>query len=461
MTQSGKDISKAASTLARRMTIHAISQSISTSMILGAGIAVILVVIGKFVAIPVPIAFAVGGVLFAGLIAGAIRGILARVSVLEAAAAADMRLDLKERLSSALELLEEENRREMAELQLGDAADYARSLDPRVVCPRMFPMTARILPAALLILVISMYVLSPYGQAAQIPEGVRQAIEQAGIEMESAVGEMDKDALSSGVAKLASEIEDTGRKLQDKPLTKREALRELSNLAQKAEALKMMGEMAEKLKGDMTPEKKRALSELLKKLADSLKDIPEMAELSKEVLEAQQANLSADSLKKLAAALEQMGIEAADMKALEKMLEQLIREKRDVGQSMARAPKDIGENEPTNLKPEEESGLMGSGAPGKKAARDMKEEAESASQRPIPSNEGYDSELEGQLSATGKSASAGDKSEPEAGESSVPYEKIYMEYRNTADDAIARPEIPWMYKEHVKNYFDAIKPKEK
>ena len=442
------------------MNIHIISRSLSIFMLWGTGIAVALIVISKFMVIPISLVFAVAFVLCMSLLTGVIRGMLARVSTLEAAITADAQLHLKERLSSALELLGEENRKEMAELQLDDAAEYAHSLDQKAVCPRMFPTTAKVLPAALLILIVLMYALSPYGQAAQVPAEVRQAIEQAGSKMETAAGDMDKNLLSDKVAEMASEMESAGRELQDEPLTKKEALRNISKLVRKMEALKMMGEIAEKLEGDMSPEKMRALGELLKKLADDLKDIPEMAELAKEILESQKEDLSADSLEKLAAALEQMGIKDSDMPAMEKMLEQLMKEKRDVGQSMARAPKTVGENKPTDLKAEEESGLMGSGAPGKKAGKDMREEIESTSYRQIPSGQGYDSELEGQPSETGISVPIGDELTPEAGESSVPYEDIYIKYRDAADDAIARPEIPWMYKEHVKNYFDAIKPKE-
>ncbi|MFC1713714.1 hypothetical protein ACFL6S_08600, partial [Candidatus Poribacteria bacterium] len=189
-------------------------------------------------------------------------------------------------------------------------------------------------------------------------------------------------------------------------------------------------------------------------------DMPQMTELSEEVLRALQANLSSESLKELAAALEQMGVKPSDMKALQKMMEQLAKGKRDVGQSMARSPKTTGDSKPSDLTAEEESGLMGSGAPGKKTAKEMKEEMESASHRPISPDQGYDSKLEGQLSEEGKAITTESEPEYESGESVVPYEEVYVKFRDTADDVISRQEIPWVYKEQVRNYFDAIKPKE-
>ena len=458
MTQSGEDIVTATSSLARRMNIHTVSRLISASMFWGIGIAVIFIVISRFVVIPVSPVLGVATILGMSLLVGLISGMLARVSVLEAAITADAQLDLKERLGSALELLKQGNVKEMAQLQLEDAAANARSLDQMAICPRMFPMTARILPLALVILITLMYILSPYGQAAQVPAEVRQAIKQAGAEIGIAAGE--RKLLSDRVAELASKMETTGREFQDEPLTKREALKDLSNLARETEVLKTVGEITDKLKDDMTSEEKRALSELLEKLADNLKDMPQMTELSEEVLKALQADLSAESLKELAAALEQMGVKPSDMEALQKMMEQLAKGKRDVGQSMVRSPKTTGDSKPSDLTAEEESGLMGSGAPGKKTAKEMKEEIESAPHRPISPGQGYDSELEGQLSEEGKAITTESEPEYEPGESIVPYEKVYVKYRDAADDVISRQRIPWVYREQVKNYFDAIKPKE-
>jgi len=230
MTQNEKDIVIAATSLARRINIHAVSRSVSVSMFWGMGVATIFIVMSKFLVIPISLLFGVATILGVSLLTGVLKGILARLSVLEAAMTADAQLDLMERLSSGLELLEQENTKEMIELQLEDAADCARSLDQKAVCRRMFPMTARVLPLALVILTILMYILSPYGQAAQIPEEIRQTIEQTGADMELAAAGIDRKPLSDRVAEMASKMETKGRELQDKPLTKKEVLKDLSNL---------------------------------------------------------------------------------------------------------------------------------------------------------------------------------------------------------------------------------------
>jgi len=453
MTESGKEIVAATSGLARRVNICTISRVTSVSVLWGIGIAVILVSISRFVAIPVPLILAVILILGVGFVTGIIRGILARVSALEAAMTADAQLGLKERLGSAVELLREKDRSEMAGLQLEDAADYARSLDPKAICPRVFPATAKVLPLAALVLIFLWWIPSRY----EVPAEIRQAVKQVGVEMETAAEAADKDLLPDEVARLASKMETIAHELQHRPLTKKEALKKLSNLAREMETLEMMGEIAEELKGDMTPEERRILNELLEKLADNLKDLKGMEELAQKVLKAQQASLSIEALKELSAAVERMRIGASDMKALQQMSDQVTKGKRDIGQMSLAAARGM---DSAGAQAEEESGLMGNGAPGKKTAKDMKEVPELGSRRPSPSGEGYDLELSIPISEEGRAIPTEIPADVKKRESVVPYEEIYVKYRDAADDAIVRAKIPWMYREHVKDYFDAIKPKE-
>jgi hypothetical protein len=437
--------------LARRINLCNMVRFVSAPMLWGVGASMALALVSKFVVLPIPLALTVFPVLGVCLIVGVIRGMLARVSPLEAAMMADAQVGLKERLSSAVELMGEEDRSEMAELQLEDAADHARSLDPKSVCPRVFPVTAKILPLSLLFLVAFLYFPPFYGRSGEVPAVVRQAIKQAGADMEDMARGMGKSPLAGEVADLASEMESTGRELKDKPITKKEALRNLSNLARKMEALKIMGEVSEELDSDMTPERKRILNELLEKLADSLRDLPDMAEISQRVVKAQQADLSVEALKELAAALDQMEMGVSDMKALQQMSEQVAKGKRDIGRVTLAA----ADSSELTGEQEESSGLMGGGAPGEDTA---KATGEYETRAPIPIGQGDNLELEGQTSEGGRSVPVESELDVKKGESVVPYEEIYIKYRDAADDAISRANIPWTYREHVKNYFDAIRP---
>ncbi len=437
--------------LARRINIRNMLRFVSLLILWGAGASVALVFVSKFVMIPIPLALTVFSVLVICLAVGVIRGMLARVSPLEAAMMADVRVGLKERLSSAVELMGEEDRSEMAELQLEDAAEHARSLDPKSVCPRVFPLAAKVLPLSLLFLITLFYVPNFYGGPGEVPAVVRQAIKQAGADMEDMAGEMDKNPLAEEVADLASEVGAVGSELRDKPMTKKEALRNLSNLARKMETLKIIGKVSEELDSDMTPEKKRILNELLERLADSLKDLPDMAGIFQKVAKAQQVDLSVEALKELAAALEQIGMGDPDMKALQQMSEQVAKGKRDIGRVTLAA----ADSSELTGEQEESSGPMGGGAPGRDTARVSEEYGTRA---PIPIGQRDDLELEGQPSEGGRSVPVESELDVKKGESVMPYEEIYAKYRDAADDAVSRANIPWTYREHVKNYFDAIRP---
>ena len=453
MAEIETSIADATAKLARRINIHNVLRLVSLLMLWGAGASMALILVSKFVMLPIPLALTVFSVLVICLTVGVVRGMLARVSPLEAAMMADAQVGLKERLSSAVELMGEEGKSEMAELQLEDAADHARSLDPKSVCPRVFPVTAKVLPLSLLFLIAFFYVPTFYGGPGEVPAVVRQAIEQAGADMELMAREMDRSPLAEEVADLASEMEAAGRELKDEPVTKKEALRNLSNLARKMEALKIIGEVSEELDSDMTPEKKRILNELLEKLVDSLRDLPDMAEISQKVVKAQQADLSVEALKELFDALEQMEMGVSDMKALQQMSEQVAKGKRDIGRvtlAAADSSESTGEQE-------ESSGLMGGGAPGEDTA-EVAEETGYAPRVPIPIGLRDDLELEGQASEGGRSVPVESELDMKKGESVAPYEEIYVKYRDAADDAISRTNIPWVYREHVKNYFDAIRP---
>jgi hypothetical protein len=201
----------------------------------------------------------------------------------------------------------------------------------------------------------------------------------------------------------------------------------------------------------MTPEKKRILNELLEKLADSMRDLPDMAEISQKVVKAQQTDLSVEALKEMFDALDQMEMGVSDMKALQQMSEQVAKGKRDIGRVTLAA----ADSSELTDEQEESSGLMGGGAPGEDTAK-AAEEYET--RPPIPVGQGNDLELEGQTSEGGRTVPVESELDVKKGELVVPYEEIYVEYRDAADDAISRANIPWTYREHVKNYFDAIRP---
>jgi len=436
--------------LADRINIYTICKYTSISVCFGAGIAVVLILTNKFILIPVSLIPIVIGIFGLCFIIGFIIGMTKRISLIASAILADSKLNLKDRLGSAVEIINKEKVSAMAELQLEDTANHTRLLDPKTIYPHVVPMITKILPVVIAALVLVGMIPSQYGESIE----VRQAIRQAGTNIETSTRDIDKNKLSDEVAKLVSKTIDTGRDLQSKNVTKKEALKNLADLTHQVEAMKMISELSDKLKGNITPDKKR-LNELLSDLLDNLKDIPEMDELSQKITNVQQANLSDEAIKELIRALEDKKLTVTDANTLQKISNQLTRGKQEITKTITafHTRSTTGEGEETAGKT-----LSGAsdGAPGKESVK----ATETESSERIKGT-GYDAELTGKVSSKGATVTTENAQEPEKGTSVVPYEQLYIKYRDSADDTITRSSIPMVYRQQVKNYFDAIKPEKR
>ena len=424
---------------------------VSICALFGFGFVIAFISISKFIAISAPLIPIAISIVALSIIIGSIRGVIGFISDSEAAKFADSKLYLHERLSTALEILNRERISEMAELQLEDTAKLAVSLDLKTISPSIFPLTAKLLPLAVIALTALFFIPPLYTDPSEVSPIVREAIRKSGNELKNSAEYADKNLLSDELRKLASEMKQIGDKLEQEPITKREALRDLSNLTRKMEAMKIIGEVAKELEGDITPEKRRVLNELLTKLADNLRDIPDMRDLSKEVIKAQSMDLSIEALKELSAALDNMRFGIPDARELQAMSDQLAKARQEIGMI---TPVLVRSVEPGGSQETEEgAGRMGGTAPGKDTISG--DGLSLPSQE--PSGQGYESELEGQISETGRSLPVFSESDLKKGEALVSYQEIYVKYRDAADDAITNVRIPWVYREQVKRYFDGIK----
>jgi len=433
--------------LKNRINIYTICKYTSVSVCFGAGIAVILTFANKLMLIPVPIMPIVAMIFGLSLIIGLIMGITKRISLLDSAILADNKLNLKDRLGSAVEIINKDKISAMAELQLEDTAIHARILDPKAIQHHAVPAITKSLPAVVIALVLVGMIPSRYGE----PVEIRQAIRQVGANIETSARDVDKSKLSDEVAKLVSKTTDVGRNLQAKNVTKKDALKNISDLTRQVEAIKMVNELSDNLKDVISPDKKR-LNELLGKLLDNLKDIPEMNELSQKIMNTQQANLSDEFLRELIRALEDKKLTVNDASTLQKVSTQLANGKQEITKSIT-----AFRNQSTTGQGEETTGIKNSGAsdgaPGKESIKTSESEPSERNK-----GTGYNAELEGKLSLKGSTVTTETTQEPDKGASVVPYEQLYVKYRDSADDTIARSSIPIVYRQQVKNYFDAIKP---
>jgi hypothetical protein len=438
--------------LNRRINRYILFKKTSVSVFFGAVFAIIFIIISKFIFIPISVIPVVVAIIGISVVVGIIIAFYLKNSLLETAIFADNKLKLDDRLGSAVEIINGNARKlGLAELQLEDTLKYIRSLDPKSIYPHSIPLFAKFIPAIIIPIILAFLIPSQYGD----PKEARQIIKQVGLNIESSGKDIDKANLSDNMAKLVNRTIKVGRDLQNKIPTKKDALKNISQLNNQIDAMKTKNQLSEALKGEMTPEKKKLLAELMDTLMDKIADIPEMNDLTQKIMKAQQADLSDEAIKELIKAIKTKGVSTADINALQKLSDQLAQGKQDIvtaqGSLTAFRTSTVGG------KGETEKGIPGAGdgAPGSDSVGGT-EKASSGTN--IKAN-GDEAELSGKVSK-GSIVTAESTKELEKGTSTVEYENLYIQYKSSADETIARTAIPIIYRERVKNYFDAIKPKQ-
>ena len=118
------------SAIQRRMRIEGVLQNLATFNLWGLLIAGILFVANRFFPLPIPIGFAIVlSIVVASAIAVGL-GLLRKMDPFEVARFVDQRLNLKERLGTALEAMDRRNAGDFAILQIRDAARAAQGIPP-------------------------------------------------------------------------------------------------------------------------------------------------------------------------------------------------------------------------------------------------------------------------------------------------------------------------------------------
>ncbi len=447
-----EEILNVISIISHRINTRILWKFISICALVSIALCISILSIGKFTPLPVFFTYILVLVIILGLTTGIIIGIYKRISFWDSAIIADKFFNFKDRLGSALELINKKKElSDMAKLQLEDSAKHIYMIDPKSICPRLIPKIAYFLPIGIIAL-LALW-LSPvfYGEPAE----VRQAIQKAGVNIEKSALQLNNE-LSGNAEKLISKLMDTGKDLQEKNVTRKSALRKISNISREVSAMKMITEVSNELKEELTPEKKRKLSEILEKLSDLLKDMPEMSDLAQKITKAQQMNLSDEVLKELALALENRRLSPPQLSALQRMSDQLQKEKQDIVKAISSIYTVQSANKGNTEESSSVAGATGDSTPGKDVVTDNKT-YETQSRR--INSDGETIELDGQLSQRGKSITIESTTELEKGISNIPYEELYIKYKSSANDVISTQKIPLAYRNHVKAYFDAINPK--
>ncbi len=202
--------------------------------LLGIALLVLALVIYKLLPLPawlIPVSGALAVTLALG---GMIRGAWRTMSLLETARWVDERRTLKERLSTALEMSGSRAPEDWKKLLIADAAEHARSLDPKTLIPLGFPRAAR---WALLVAVVAagLGFVPAYRSKAHVQKQQDAAnIKDVGKNLSELMRRelVQKPPVLPPTEKSMQQVAEFGERLGTQNLTRSEALRDLTSITE-------------------------------------------------------------------------------------------------------------------------------------------------------------------------------------------------------------------------------------
>jgi len=460
------------SAIQRRMRIEGVLQNLATFNLWGLLIAGILFVANRFFPLPIPIGFAIVlSIVVASAIAVGL-GLLRKMDPFEVARFVDQRLNLKERLGTALEAMDRRNAGDFAILQIRDAARTVQGILPVTVVSYTIPRTLKWLPIPMLLVGLSFFIPRMY-EITPPPTPVEQAaIHDAAARLEGAVSSLDN-------AELAKKVEETVKDLRNKRTGVQDVQKELSKLREEvqaqqsqlaknelnqvvetistlgensnllsgtdtAEIASELGELADQMDG-LTEADRAELDALLKQLAERLGGNPAAKNLVDQLNEIGTEGVSPEMLAEIARSLLEIDQQAKDMAQLEDILEEIKTSRKNIGLAGIEMARKTGGVAGSDGGPGEESGTG--------EARGTQVEEMSSGVEPTEALQlsGVTSKSEEFATASAQEAPSGEE-EP----TYMPHRAAYLNARQAYAEAVERDRIPVRYRQRVKDYLDAI-----
>ena len=460
------------SAIQRRMRIEGVFQNLATFNLWGLLIAGILFVANRFFPLPIPIGFAIALPITVASIIAVGLSLMRKIDPFEVARFVDQRLNLKERLGTALEALDRRNAGDFAILQVRDAARAAQGIPPATVVSYTVPRTLKWLPIPMLLVGLSFFIPRMYEIPPSPTLSEQAAIHDAAARLEQAVSSLDN-------AELSKKVEETVKDLQNKRTSVSAAQQELSKLreevqAQKnqlaeneldqaAEAISTLGEKSSLLSGTnaaelsselqeladqmdgLTEAQRAELDALLKQLAERLGGNPAAKNLVDQLNEIGTEGVSPEMLAKIARSLLEIDQQAKDIAQLEDILEEIKTSRKNIGLAGIEMARKTG-------------GVAGSdGGPGEESetgeARGTQVEAMPSETQPTEVLQ-----LRGVASNSEEFTTASAQEAPNSEEEPtyMPHREAYLNAKQAYAEAVERDRIPVRYRQRVKDYLDSI-----
>ena len=446
----------------RRMRLEDFFQRLAFYGFWGLALVGVLLILNRFIRLPIPVSVVVSVPLGVSIITAVCLSLSQKIDGFAAARFVEKRLDLKERLSTALESLRRNMTDDFACLQIRDAENFAKEIVPENVLPYTRPSILKWFPVSVLLIgcafvVPRMYELPPPPTAAE-----QAAIDNTVVELERSAMGLDGvlaeqiQATAKALRKTTdtqtaqdrlSQLRDDVRVSKEKSLKAGETIAELAQASQHFKGMDAakMAEELEKLaeQPELSPELQAELQSLFKKLAEQLGDNPATRNLMNELASLQTQAVSPDMLKEIARALSKMNQTAKSLA----QFEQQIKESR----------KNIAVAE-IEMNRESGGGSTPGGGPGEEPGREMEQQVNTSS-TPSAQAEGTDLTLASILFDSDKFSQVfvGENDPSSETEPAyLPYRDVLLKAQTAYAEAMKNDRIPVQYQKQVKDYLQAI-----
>jgi hypothetical protein len=273
-------------------------------LLFGAGLW--LLALAAYKLAPLPFAFLLwaGGLALIGPLLGFILGFWRQPSLPETARWVDVKQNLRERMSTALEVAETQPPGTWRDLVMHDAASHAQEIEPKKLVPFALPKAAR-WATLLLVLAVGLGFVPEYRSKAYVQ---KKEDEKVIKEVGKQVAELTKRELAQRppaleqTAKSLEAVSELGERLEKMSLTRSEALKDLASASEKLKdelkdlakdpALKKMEQAARSPSGrnaETAAGLQKQMDALQKELASKANNPEALDELQKEMEKVQEA----------------------------------------------------------------------------------------------------------------------------------------------------------------------------
>jgi len=403
----------------------------------------------------------------------------------------DRSFDLKERVSTAYEIVSGRIRSGLGDLVIADALAHIEGVDLKAGFPLRFPkkplLSLLLIPLALLIVH-----LTPYHMTGEVNPEEREAI----AEVTESLSQLPAGRISS--EEVVKSLRRTVKVMRDKRLDKSKALKRLAELESKvarqykraSQADEALREIIQILKTSLpfTPKSIDRSSKIIEKVASDLENDripPEMLpqleralkklferlgmlndELTKSLDEVSRNPLSPESLRDLAKALREFESKADDLQILRMMLARIRKGELRIGMIGLEGERPKGRFASKEGLPGGEGGAeeaLGGRSPDEGEFIPSGKAEETGAERFTPKGKGITSTPRGRgkFEMPSMGAEGGRKVERSAGgkyrvKLILPDSRVIAEAYKAAERYIASGRIPPLYREVVRRYFNLL-----